>query len=170
VSFTHRFTQGNIGANVFYIDGDNMIERAANPSGAGMLQQNIGTFHNWGFELNGDYRFNSHWAMNANYSFLHMSKHVTGAPEHKLFVQGKYSTGILSLIADVQYINSLYISTGKAEKVEKYVLAGLTANIKASDAVTLFMKGDNLLSQHYQTYEGFWMPRATFMGGVKVRL
>ncbi|MCR5312174.1 MAG: TonB-dependent receptor [Bacteroidaceae bacterium] len=168
LSFQHRGSNGSFGANVYYIDGKNMIERAANPNGAGMLQQNIGTFYNWGFELNGDYRFNRHWAVNANYSFLHMNKHVTGAPEHKLFVQGQYNVGILTLLADMQYINSLYVKTGKTEEVEKYLLFNLSANIKASSNVSLFAKGENLLGQKYQTYAGFWMPKATFMGGMKI--
>jgi uncharacterized repeat protein (TIGR02543 family) len=31
-------------------------------------------------------------------------------------------------------------------------------------------KGDNLLAERYQTYAGFPMPKATFMGGVRVNL
>ena len=27
---------------------------------------------------------------------------------------------------------------------------------------------ENILGQKYQTYEGFYMPKATFMGGIKI--
>ena len=30
------------------------------------------------------------------------------------------------------------------------------------------VKGDNILAEQYQTYAGFPMPKATFMGGVKM--
>ena len=32
----------------------------------------------------------------------------------------------------------------------------------------IFAKGDNLLAERYQTYDGFYMPKATFMGGVNI--
>jgi iron complex outermembrane receptor protein len=32
----------------------------------------------------------------------------------------------------------------------------------------IFVRGENLFAERYQTYEGFWMPKATFMGGVKM--
>ena len=36
--------------------------------------------------------------------------------------------------------------------------------------LTVFVKGENLLAQNYQTYLGYYMPRATVFGGVRLRL
>ena len=50
------------------------------------LNVNSGEIENWGIEANIGYRFNSHWNVNANYSWLHMENPVLAAPEHKLYV------------------------------------------------------------------------------------
>ncbi|MDD3388497.1 MAG: TonB-dependent receptor, partial [Prevotella sp.] len=35
--------------------------------------------------------------------------------------------------------------------------------------LNIFAKGENLLAQKYETFQGFTMPRATVMAGVDIR-
>ena len=43
-----------------------------------------------------------------------------------------------------------------------------TVSYKVLPWMSVFAKGDNLLAERYQTYDGFYMPKATFMGGVNI--
>lgn len=165
LSYTHRIAdRGHVGANLFLIKGDNLITNVMQPSGR-QLNINTGSFTNHGFELSADYRFSEHWTANANYSYLHMKTPIMGAPEGKLYIGANYTYGRFSAVLGVQNISGLYISnTAK----ENYTLVNATASYRILPQLTLYVKGDNLLAQRYQTYAGFFMPKATFMGGVSL--
>jgi iron complex outermembrane receptor protein len=49
-----------------------------------------------------------------------------------------------------------------------YTLVDARVNYRALKWLDVFVKGDNLLGQEYETMLGFPMPRATFMGGISV--
>ena len=49
-------------------------------------------------------------------------------------------------------------------------LLNMTVDYAATNCITLWAKGDNLLAQRYEINKGYVMPRATFMAGVKVKL
>jgi len=170
IGYHKVFSKGFVGLNIFHIEGDNLIATAPNPSGAGKLNQNIGDFSNSGFEIEGAYQKpGSDWRFSGNYSYLHMDTPVEGAPEHKLDIETDYSKGRWKISANIESIAGLYISTGNNPEKESYTLLNLTCNYKASYIYTLFARGENLLAQRYQTYAGFWMPKATFMGGVQIK-
>ncbi|WP_346989397.1 TonB-dependent receptor plug domain-containing protein [Bacteroides caccae] len=153
-----------IGANVFYLKADNLIEnRMVNGS---PLNVNTGVTENSGFELESAWSIDNHFSVNANYSFLHMSKHQLAAPEHKAFLGGTYQSGGFRLNTCFQYVAGLYTATGANEQKEDYLLWNLTANYRVVTGVDLFVKGQNLLAQKYEIVVGFPMPRATFMGGI----
>ncbi len=166
LSYTHRFEgYGSVGANVFYIDGDNLINTIV--SEGRPRNVNTGDFTNCGFEVFGDYRLTSHWTVNANYSFLHMDTPVTGSPEGKIYAGAKYTCGKFSALVGVQNIRKLYLSdTAK----ENYTVLNATASYRLHPNITIYAKGDNLTAERYQTYMGFPMPKATFMGGVSIDL
>ena len=169
LAYTHRFGErGHLGANVFLIKGDNLINRTM--VGGKPLNVNTGKFTHYGLEVEGAYRLTKHWTMNANYSFLHMKNPVAGAPEHKGYVGTNASYGRFSLVMGMQAIGDLYLTGGKNGKTEDFVLLNATASYSVLPELRLFVKGDNLLAQRYQTYNGFPMPKATFMGGVSVDL
>ncbi len=171
LSYTHRFEgRGHVGANLFYIDGDNLINTIMQPTGRPM-NINTGSFTNYGFEVEGAYRFNRHWTANANFSFLHMKKPIAGAPEEKLYVGATYECGPFQIVAGLQNIAGLYLTGGKeGHKEGGFTLLNATATYRLRPELRLFVKGDNLLAQRYQTYLGYPMPKATFMGGVSVDL
>lgn len=166
LSYTQRLGKGHIGANIFYIDGKNLISTVRIDGRPRNI--NTGEFTNYGFELNTDYRFNAHWSMDANYSFLHMKKAIDGAPESKFYVGVNYAQNRFGFNVGVQRIDGLYITTGDNALKENFTLLNATATYQVAKAMKLYVKGENLLAQHYQTYAGFYMPRATFMGGIDI--
>ena len=169
LSFSQRFGgKGHFGANIFYIKGENLINTVRIDGKPRNV--NTGDFENWGLELTGDCRIDSHWSLNANYSFLHMDTPIEGAPEGKLYIGANFHQGKWTASAGLQNISGLYITTGDDTEKENYTLLNATVGYKVFPCATLFVRGENILAEQYQTYAGFPMPKATFMGGVKVSL
>lgn len=156
----------NVGANIFYITGENLIMLLR--ENGKPLNTNIDKIENYGVELTTGYRLSSHWRLNANYSFLHMKYPVIAAPEHKAYVGAHTHYGSFSLTTGLQYIAGLYTAVGEAEETEEFLLWNLTANFHLNPFSTLFVRGENLLGQHYEVNHGFPMPKATFMGGISL--
>ena len=169
LSFSQRFNgRGHFGANLVYNKGENLITitRIDNRP----RNVNVGDFKNWGLELSGDYRFTPHWSLNANYSHLRMDTPIEGAPEGKLYVGANFHQGRWTASAGLQNVSGLYITTGDDALKENFTLLNASVSYRVVPCTTLFIKGDNILAEEYQTYAGYPMPRATFMGGVKVSL
>ena len=164
LAYTQRIgRKAHIGANVFYIKGKNLIDRRM--VNGRPRNVNTGDFENWGIELSADYTINRHWSVDGNYSYLRMATPIIGAPEGKLYFGGKYRSGKWTATAGVQNISGLYLS---ADEKENYTLLNATVSYKALPWLAIFAKGENLLAEQYMTYDGFPMPKATFMGGVSL--
>lgn len=171
IAFTQSFLDGRLsyGVNVFYIDGKNLIVTLPNPSGTGMLNQNSGKIDNTGIELQGAYRINRSWSVDANYSFLHMQNPVVAAPEHKLYAGASFNKGRWNVSTGIQYIKGLYTSVSPVEK-EEFVLWNLRASFRILDWLSVWARGENLLAQEYEINAGYPMPRATVVGGISISI
>lgn len=168
LALSQRLLDGRLswGANVYYIDGKNLITTMPNPSGSGMLNQNSGEVRNTGFELQMAYRISSRWSADANYSFLHMKNPVIAAPEHKLYVGANFTEGRWNVTTGVQYVGGLYTTAGDNPTTSDFVLWNVRASFRATKWLCLWARGENLLAQKYEINAGYPMPRATFMGGL----
>lgn len=158
----------NMELNLFYLEGDNIVQVVVvdgNPQ-----NQNVGEFANKGAEFSLHYRILHNLSVNSNYSYLHMDTSITGAPRHKWYTGVTYAPGRFSLSAGAQVIDKLYLSTGDDAQTSNYTLVDARASYRATPWVDVFVKGDNLLAQQYETMLGFPMPKATFMGGVSLSL
>lgn len=167
LAFSQRLMDGQLtyGANLFYIDGKNLIVTLPNPNGSGMLNQNSGKIENAGVELQAAWRINRRWSVDGNYSFLHMENPVIAAPEHKLYAGANFSCGRWNVSTGVQYIKGLYTSVGEDETQENFVLWNLRASYRALNWLDIWVRGENLLAQRYEINVGYPMPRATVMAG-----
>ena len=65
----------------------------------------------------------------------------------------------------MQNVSGLYID---ADEKENFTLLNATVSYRVLPWLAIFAKGENLLAEQYQTYDGFFMPKATFMGGVSL--
>ena len=169
LSFSQRLMDNRLsyGLNVFYINGENLIIRLPNPNGSGMLNQNSGEIENWGAEANVGYQFNPVWSVMANYSWIHMENPVLASPEHKLYGGVNFRKGRWSASTGIQYVKGLYTDLDAATK-ENFVLWDMQGSFKATNYLSFYVRGENLLAQRYEINAGYPMPKATFMGGVNI--
>ncbi|WP_349861686.1 TonB-dependent receptor, partial [Bacteroides cellulosilyticus] len=155
LSFSQRLMDNRLsyGLNVFYINGENLIIRLPNPNGSGMLNQNSGEIENWGAEANVGYQFNPVWSVMANYSWLHMENPVLASPEHKLYGGVNFRKGRWSASTGIQYVKGLYTDLDAATK-ENFVLWDMQGSFKATNYLSFYVRGENLLAQRYEINAG----------------
>ena len=168
LSFSQKLLENRLqyGANLYYINGDNMIMTV--PVEGRPMNVNTGEIENWGIETNIAYRISPRWSANANYSWLHMENPVLAAPEHKLYVGADFTQGRWGVSSGIQYIKGLYTSTGETETTEDFTLWNIRASYRLCRYASLYVKGENILAQRYEIMAGYPMPKATFMGGVHI--
>lgn len=156
LSFSQRLMDNRLsyGLNVFYINGENLIIRLPNPNGSGMLNQNSGEIENWGAEANVGYQFNPVWSVMANYSWLHMENPVLASPEHKLYGGVNFRKGRWSASTGIQYVKGLYTDLDAATK-ENFVLWDMQGSFKATNYLSFYVRGENLLAQRYEINAGY---------------
>lgn len=153
---------------LFYTKGDNIVE-VVQVEGRPQ-NRNVGEFANKGVEFSFDYHILSNFDLHSNYSYLHMDNLITGAPRHKFYAGITYNPGKFSLSAGVQLIDKLYLATGNNPQTSSYTLIDARASYRALKWLELFVKGDNLTSQSYETMLGYPMPGATCMAGISLNL
>ena len=174
VAVGQSFLGGDLYAELtaFFIDGKDIIYSVSvnGDNRPPFKNLNTGTFTNKGIEFETRYQICENLSMNLNYSYLHMSKPIPGAPGQKFYVGAVYKPGRLTLNVNVQSIFDLYTNQGCTEK-EDFT----TLNAKAAyrfgtrdKGLNLFVKGENLTATRYSINEGFPMPKAIFMGGIDV--
>ncbi|MBQ0073763.1 MAG: TonB-dependent receptor [Prevotella sp.] len=166
ISWKHHLLKGALtyGVNLFLINGDNILAQGPNNK-----FYNTGKIKNRGAEIEAAWRINSHWSVNTNHSFLHMDKHVLGAPEYKGYIGGNMNYGKWSATLGLQQLSGLFTEVGKSEKKTYVTLLNATVNYQLMKQLQLWVKGDNLLARKYEINAGYPMPRATFMAGVRAQ-
>ena len=164
LSWRHRMGDFTYGANLFYLKGDNMIQTVERKN------VNTGEIENYGLELEASWRVNPHLSITSNHSFLHMENKVVAAPEYKGFLGANYQWKRWNAVAGLQYISNLYTAVGQNEQTENFCLLNASVSYAFSSHLSLWVRGENLLAQEYEINLGYPMPRATFMGGVNIRL
>ncbi len=160
LSWRHRLGIFNYGVNLYYIKGDNMIQTVQRKN------VNTGEIENYGLELEGALQINTHLSLTTNHSLLHMKNKVLAAPEYKGFLSANYQCSRWSVVAGLQYINSLYTAVGENETKEDFCLLNASVSYAATKGISLWVRGENLLAQNYEINLGYPMPRATCMCGV----
>ena len=180
LAFSQSLMQGrmNYGINLFYIDAENIILQTGlfNADGTPILmpngkqkQKNLnsGKLKNCGIEVQASYLISKSFAVNGNYSYLHMDTPVIGSPEHKAYLGGSFNKNSWHASTGLQYINSLYSAVGP-DKKEDFLLWNARLSYQVSDMLQLWVNGDNLLNAKYQINDGYPMPGIAFMAGVNL--
>ena len=163
LSWRHRIVGLTYGVNVFYINGDNMIQTIERKN------VNTGKIENCGLEMEASYRINKHWNIFTNHSLLHMVHPVISAPKYKASLGAEMHSGRWTAGTSLQYINNLYTSVPTAENngtKETFCLLNANLGYNITKGLQLWIRGENLMAQKYETVLGYPMPRATFMAGV----
>lgn len=170
LSFSQRLLSGKLyyGINLFHMDAKNIILTLPNPTAPPpMLNQNSGELKNTGVEVEASYLISKSFAANCNYSYLKMETPVVGAPEHKAYLGGSYTSNGWHASTGLQYVNGLYSAVGP-DKKEDFLLWNARLSYQLSDMLQLWVNGDNLLNTKYQINAGYPMPGIAFMAGVNL--
>ncbi len=170
LSFSQRLLSGKLyyGINLFHMDAKNIILTLPNPTATPpMLNQNSGELKNTGVEVEASYLISKSFAANCNYSYLKMETPIVGAPEHKAYLGGSYTSNGWHASTGLQYVNGLYSAVGPDEK-EDFLLWNARLSYRLSDMLQLWLNGDNLLNTKYQINAGYPMPGIAFMGGINL--
>lgn len=154
-----------VGFNVFYLKAENLISTTMVDGRPRNV--NTGETENSGFEAEASFLPDSHWTLNANYSYLHTSAPITAAPRHKVYLGADYRLGRLGLGTGFQYFANLRTSESGPANGHAALLR-LTAKYQIAKWLGAYLTGENLLAQRYEVNAGFPMPRATVMGGVNL--
>lgn len=154
---------------LYYIKGENLIE-ATTVDGV-FLNRNVGEFANKGIEFSLNYQIRNNLHLHSNYSYLDMETPITGAPRHKFYAGLTYNPGRFSFNVGAQAINKLYLSTEADDtQTDSFLLFDARASYNPLKWLGIFVKGENLTAQKYETMQGYPMPRATVMAGVSFDL
>lgn len=168
VSFMQSLLENrlNLGFNLFYIKGDNMIQVAMVEGRP--LNINSGKVENKGFEITTRYQVARDLRLSANYSLLSMAYKILAAPEHKLYVSANYTKNRWNFSTGIQYVGNLYKAAKPEPVKESFVLWNARIHYRALDGLSLFLKGENLLGQAYEINAGYPMPKTTAFGGIRL--
>lgn len=166
LTLEHRFFKQAVNLEVsgFMADGKNLIQTQiieGRPKNV-----NTGTFKNKGIEVAMQAALCSKLNVSGNYSWLYMKIPVLNAPERQCYVNANFHTPKWQLNVGYQYINGLYLATGKDARQEDYGVLNAKVSFKPWKMLTLFVKGENLTREHYQILDGYPMPGAVFFGGI----
>ncbi len=166
LAWTHRPGSGRFrySLNAFYLNGDNLIQTVDRKN------VNTGSVENWGIEAEAYWSINSIWHISTNHSWLHMVHPLLAAPQYKGYIAVQYLWRKLSVDINIQQITGLYTMLGSKDCQENFTLVGLSASYRLNSRIELWTRADNLLAQSYELIAGYPMPRATFMGGIKVNI
>lgn len=170
ISFSQRLLSGKLyyGINLFHMDAKNIILTLPNPTAPPpMLNQNSGELKNTGVEVEASYLISKSFAANCNYSYLKMETPVVGAPEHKAYLGGSYTSNGWHASTGLQYVNGLYSAVGPDVK-EDFLLWNARVSYQLSEMLQLWVNADNLLNTKYQINAGYPMPGIAFMGGINL--
>lgn len=154
------------GLNLFYIHGSNIIQTAM--VDGRQRNVNTGKIENSGGELEVNYRLNSHLSFSTTHSILHMHNHILAAPEYKGTLAATGSWGKWGGRLSLMQLAGLYTQTSPTEQTQNATLFSADISFRPCSLLKLWLRGENLLAQKYETYAGFPMPRATVMGGVSL--
>ncbi|MBR1689049.1 MAG: TonB-dependent receptor [Prevotella sp.] len=168
LSWRQRLCRLTYGINLFYINGDNLIQTQM-VEGA-PRNVNTGRVENYGLELNGVYTVGQHWTLNTNHSLLQMKNELAAAPKYKGYVGADYRCCGWTVGAGLQYLSGLrqdWDGDGITDVTQRdFCLLSANVSYRVSPLVRLWLRGENLLAQRYEINYGYPMPRATVMAGV----
>lgn len=162
LAWQQRTGRLSYGANLYCIKGDNMIQTVDRRN------TNTGAIENRGAEAELAFTLGRHWSVTTNHSWLHMKNKVVAAPEYKGFAGADYRSDRLRASATLQYIANLYTAVGSNATKESFCLLGLAVSYAAAPHLTVWARGENLLAQDYEINQGYPMPRATVMAGIRL--
>lgn len=170
LGLSQSFLEGRIQMelNLFHVKGDNIVQVVRTDGRP--RNQNVGAFKNKGVEFAMGWNILPSLRLTGNYSLLDMDTPLLDSPSHKAYVSLTKKWQRFQMAVGYQWVGGLYLETGENEEKTCFGLLDARIDFTASDDLSFFIKGDNLLARRYETIKGFPMPKATIMGGFTLSL
>jgi iron complex outermembrane receptor protein len=175
LSLGQTFLNGRLSAELtgFIADGSNMIQ-----SQAGALL-NTGTFKNKGVELAVKWDALKNLRVQGHYSYLKTDKPILYAPEQQAFFSASYQLKKWLFSTSYQYVyhlNTVLQTTDNTgaitnpAQIKNYGLIDAKVSYHPLEWLTVFVKGENLADERYETVYQYPMPGVTVLGGISISL
>jgi len=166
-SYLGRFPAAKLDLEVtaYYQQGSNLIQTIGQYPN--IRYENTGEFTHYGLELAGSWHPWEWMVIESNYSWLHLDKPVTAAPEHQFFTSINYRQSKFASKLSGMYIHGLYTNTSP-ESIENYFLLNARVSYTLLDMLTLWLSGENLLNREYEINYAYPMPGISVIAGIDI--
>jgi vitamin B12 transporter len=166
IGLEHRFSDHLVAdVTYFMLDIDNLIGFSG-----GVYDQVAGTSRQRGIEASLLYDLNEWFSLGAAYTYTHTrdpeGNRNIRVPRHEAALTAAYKpaekwtiTGSAKFVADT-------VDTGDF-KLDDYVLLNAKVSYQATDTTELYVRGENLLDQDYQTVRGYNTPGIGVFAGFR---
>lgn len=155
----------NLEITAYYQQGSNLIQTIGQYPN--IRYENTGEFNHYGIEAAGSWDPFQFLRIESNYSWIHMDKAITGAPEHQFYSAFKYHQSNISIKFSGMYIHQLYSNTNP-ESTQDYFLLNARISYSFLNMITLWVSGDNLLDRNYEINYDYPMPGINVTGGIDI--
>ncbi len=129
--------------------------------------RNSGSFVHRGVELSGNVRFSSSVASDLTYGYLAPGDQTMANPRHKLYIGLSYVEEMYATSAGLQYVAGLYGADRSKQALPDYPVVQARVTVTPLPGISVFLSGENLFNQAYQTMADYPMPGRTLIGGVR---
>lgn len=149
----------------FIVKGNNMIV-------TGNMGQlfNAGEIDNKGIEFAANAIPVKNLSFNLTYCYIDMKSPVYATPRSHLFLSGNYKLNKFQFSASVQQVNHLNtVYDGSEPHFQYYTLINTKVSYVIWKFAEIYISGNNLLNQKYETVRYYPMPGFTFFGGLNFK-
>ena len=153
----------NLELTFFLEKGDNMIITVP-------LQglRNAGSIDNKGVEFAANGSVTDNLSFNMTYSYIGQKSPVYATPKNHLYISGRYNLNKFGFTAGVEYVSHLDTDPSPATAFQTYTLLNAKVSYMLWKRGEIYISGDNLLGENYETLRYYNMPGATVFGGLNV--
>lgn len=169
IGWLQQFCKGRLNTEltIFVAQAENLIQVTGQYPN--VIRENIGEFTNKGIEFTMKFIATEKLILNANYSYLNLSKALIAAPEHQINFSANYTYKMFNTNLSLQHIENLYTSV-MPEIKQSYTLLNLRISANILKNATIFVAGNNLLNQSYEINYGYPMPEINFAAGFNLKI
>ena len=96
-----------------------------------------------------------------------VTREQLGTPEYVDYLGIRWQQGPFAVHAGTQHVSNYYTGSATAP-YQTFTLVNASLAYSPLSSLKLWVRGENLMRQHYELLDGYPMPLATFMAGVNV--
>jgi iron complex outermembrane receptor protein len=171
ISAGQSFLDGRLSAELtcFTSKGSNIIV-ADWSNGFPPTKYNSGAFKNKGVEFSLNWNVLQNLHLRGNYSFLHMDEIIEYSPEQQFYLAASYRWKQWGISANYHYVKDLHNNADDLASRVSYGLLDAKLSFRPLKCLDIFVKGENLTDQSYQTRFDYPMPGIIVLGGISISL